>query len=220
MKKKLLIIGGHGSGEIAMSIFEDSNHVNDEWDIKGYLSDIVMPGNNLGKYKVLGKTEEIMKYIKEGYFIHNALYFSVKDKENRVNRFKELKIPLELNATAIHPTAIVSPGVEIGNGVLINQYSLLQVNCSIGDFVHVYSGSLVGHESRVRDYCTIGAHAIIGGRVIVNEGAHIGLNASIREDITVGSYAIVGMSAVVTKNVNNNNTVVGNPAKQISNSNI
>ena len=55
MKKKLLIVGGHGSGEIAISVFEDVNRVTEEWDIVGYLSDIREPGQYLGKHKVIDK---------------------------------------------------------------------------------------------------------------------------------------------------------------------
>jgi len=215
MKKKLLIIGGHGSGEIAMSIFEDLNNVTNEWDIVGYLTDIREPDQNLGGHTVIGSTAEIMNYVNKGYYIHNALYFNAKDKKNRVDWFRELNIPLEANATGVHPTAMVAPGVEIGCGVLVNQYALLQVNCRIENFVHVYSGSLVGHDSQTNNYCTIGAHSIVGGRVILEEGVHVGLNATIREDINVGQYAVIGMSSVVVKDVADFDIVVGNPAKTI-----
>ena len=143
MNKKLLIIGGHGSGEIAMSIFEDINSITKEWDIVGYLSDIKEPGQKLGKHTIIGPTAEIMDYVNKGYYVHNTLFFNAKDKKNRVNRFRELDIPLEANATGVHPTAIITPGVRIGFGVLINQYALLQTNCQIENFVHVYSGSLI-----------------------------------------------------------------------------
>lgn len=215
MKKRLLIVGGHGSGEIAMSIFEDMNVVTNEWDIIGYLTDIRKPGHKLGKHTVIGSTAEIMDYVTKGYYIHNALYFNAKDKKNRVIRFKELDIPLEVNVTGVHPTAMVTPGVEMGYGVLVNQFALLQVNCQIENFVHVYSGSLVGHDSHTQDYCTIGAHSIVGGRVNLKEGVHVGLNSTIREDITVGEYAVIGMSGVVVKNVSDFDIVVGNPAKSI-----
>ena len=215
MKKRLLIIGGHGSGEIAMSIFEDINVITNEWELAGYLTDIREPGQKLGKHTIIGSTAEIMDYINKGYYIHNALYFNAKDKKNRVVRFMELDIPLEANATGVHPTAIVSAGVKMGYGVLVNQYSLLQVNCGIENFVHVYSGSLIGHDSHVKNYCTIGAHSIIGGRVILKEGVHVGLNATIREDITVGQYSILGMSSVVVKDIEDFDIVVGNPAKTI-----
>lgn len=213
MKKRLLIIGGHGSGEIAMSIFEDANRLLDEWNLVGYLSDIKKPGQYLGKHKIIGTTDEIEEFVNKGYYIHNTLFFSVKDKINRVERFRKMKIPLEANATGIHPTAVITPGVEIGCGVLINQYSLAQINCKVENFVHVYSVSLIGHDSHVHHYCTIGAHSIVGGRVVLKEGVHIGLNACIREDIKIGKYAIIGLGSVVINDVEDLSVAVGNPAK-------
>jgi len=218
MKKKLLIVGGIANGEIDMSIFEDINSVSEEWDLVGYLSDIKHPGENIGKHVIVGTTDEIEHYVNQGYYIHNALYFNAKDKENRVNKFKKLNVPLEANATGIHPTAIIAPEVKIGYGVLINQYALAQTGCRIENFVHIYSGSLVGHGSHINNYCTIGAHSIVGGRVILKEGCHIGLNASLREDITIGKYSIIGMGSVVIKDVEDKETVAGNPATVITKS--
>ena len=216
MKKKVLIVGGKGSGQIAMSIFEDSNIISNEWDIEGYLTDILNPGQKLGKHKVIGSTKEVLDYVNKGFYIHNTLYFNAKDKKNRVNRFKKLNIPKEANASCIHPTAIITPDVKIGEGVLINQYALLQVGCDIKNYVHIYSNALVGHDSIVKDYCTIGAHSIIGGRALLSEGVHTGLNCSIREDIKIGQYAIVGMGSVVINDISAFNIVAGNPAKIIN----
>lgn len=215
MKKKLLIVGGIANGEIDMLIFQDINSVTGEWDIAGYLSDIKEPGKYIGKHIIVGTTDEIEYYVSKGYYIHNSLYFNAKDKENRVKRFQKLDIPLEANATGVHPTAIITPDVEIGYGVLINQYALAQIGCKIRNFVHVYAGSLVGHGSLVDDYSTVGAHSIVGGRTVLHEGVHVGLNASIREDITIGKYSIIGMGSVVVKNVGNYEIVAGNPAKVI-----
>jgi len=215
LKKRLLIIGGHGSGEITMSIFEDINVITNEWELVGYLTDIKEPGQKLGKHSVIGSTAEIVDYVNKGYYIHNSLYYNAKDKKNRVDRFMKLNIPLESNATGVHPTAIVSAGVKMGYGVLVNQYALLQVNCLLESFVHVYSGSLVGHDSQIKNYCTIGAHSIIGGRTVLNEGVHVGLNSTIREDIKVGQYSILGMSSVVIKDIEDFDMVAGNPATTI-----
>lgn len=215
MKKKVLIVGGKGSGQIAMSIFEDSNIISNEWDIEGYLTDILKPGEKLGKHKVVGSTKEVLDYVNKGYYVHNALYFNAKDKKNRVDRFKKLNIPKEANASCIHPTATVAADVKIGEGVLINQNVLLQVGCDIKNYVHVYSNSLVGHDAIVNNYCTIAAHSIVGGRALLSEGVHTGLNCSIREDIKIEQYAILGMGSVVINDVDSFSIVAGNPAKII-----
>ena len=56
------------------------------------------------------------------------------------------------------------------------------------------------------------AGVIVGGFDEIGEGAFIGLNAILRNRIKIGSNVIIGMGAVVTKSVEDNLTVIGNPA--------
>jgi len=213
VKKKLVIIGGMGSGEIAISVFEDANQVLDEWDIEGYLNDIKEPGQYLGRHKVIGTTDEILDYVNKGYYIHNALLFNAKDKKNRVDNFITMNIPIEVNATAIHPTAHIMQGTKIGNGVIICPYAVTSFGPEIENFIHVYTQALIGHDSKIKNFSTIAAHSVIGARVVIEEGAHIGLNSTIREDIRIGKYSILGMGSVVVKDVDDFAVVAGNPAK-------
>ena len=50
-------------------------------------------------------------------------------------------------------------------------------------------------------------------KTIVRKGASIGANATILPGVVIGIGAMVGAGAVVTKNVPDHLTVVGNPAK-------
>lgn len=214
-KKKLIIIGGYGSGEIAMSVFHDVNSVTNEWSIEGFLSDVKKPGERLGNHKILGPTEELPYYIEKGYYIHYTLHFNAKKKEERVEKFLEYKIPLELNATAIHPKAFVNPSTKIGYGVLMLPFASTSFGPEIGNFIHIYTNGFVGHDSIVKDFCTIAAHSVIGGRVLLEEGVHVGLNSTIREDLIIGKYAIIGMGSVIVKNINPYEVVGGNPGALI-----
>ncbi|PLX84411.1 MAG: hypothetical protein C0617_07955 [Desulfuromonas sp.] len=215
MKKRLIVVGGHGSGEIAMSVFQEVNSLTNEWIIEGFLNDIVDPGNCLGKYKVIGPTDAILDYVNKGYHIHYTLHFNAKNKEQRVDKFKSLNIPLEANATVVHPRAHIDPSTEIGFGTMICANASTSFGPKIGNFVHVYTNGFVGHDSTVGDYATVAAHSVIGGRIDIDTGAHIGLNSCIREDLRIGKFAIVGMGAVVTKPVEDYAIVAGNPAKVI-----
>ena len=215
MKKKLIIIGAKGSGEIAMTVFQDINSLTGEWDIAGYINDVVNPGEYFGKYKVLGNSESIMDFVNDGYFIHYTYHFNAKNKSDRVKAFQQLNIPLEANATGIHPLAYVNPESKIGVGTLLLPYAATQAASEVKDFIHLYTNSFVGHDSIVENYATVAAHSVIGGRVLVKEGAHIGLNCTVREDITIGKYSIAGMGSVIIRDMEDYVIVAGNPAKKI-----
>jgi len=213
MKKRLLIVGGQGSGEIAMSVFQEVNDISQEWDIVGFLNDIVDPGRRLGKFKVIGPSEAVMDFVRDGYYIHYALHFNAKNKEQRVMKFNQFEIPLEANASAVHPRAYLDPSTKIGFGTLVCAHASTSFGPVIGNFVHIYTNGFIGHNSLINDYSTISAHSVIGGRVIIEEGAHIGLNATIREDIRIGKYSIIGMGSVVVKDVEDYAIYTGSPAR-------
>ncbi len=215
LRKRLLIVGGKGSGEIAMTVFEDLNNITNEWKIEGYLSDVDKPGKFIGNHKIIGSTYEIQDYVNRGYYIHNALFFNTKDKENRIERFGKLNIPLDANATAIHPRAFINRMTTIGKGTLICPFCATSAAVKIGNFVHAYTNCFIGHDTIVNDYVTIAAHSVVGARINLFKGCHIGLNSTLREDINVGEYSIVGIGAVVLKDVEKKSVVVGNPAHYI-----
>ena len=215
MKKRLLIIGGRGSGEITISLFEDINQVSDEWIIEGFLTDIKAKGEFLGKYKIVGSTEEIKDYVDRGYYINCTLHCTTKNKYERIQKFKALNIPLEANATGIHPLAHINPSAKIGRGVVVCQFASTSFAPEIGNFAHLYPHSYIAHDSIIADYSMLTAHSTVGARVKVGEGAHLGLNSCVREDVTIGRYSLIGMGSVVVKDVEDFSIVAGNPAKLI-----
>jgi acetyltransferase EpsM len=214
-KKRLIIVGGKGSGEIAMSVFNAVNKITNEWQIEGFLNDIQKPGEYLGNHKVLGPSESVKDYVDKGYFIHYTYHFNVKNKPDRVRTFKDLNIPIEANATAIHPLAHLDDSTKIGYGCLMLPQASTSFGAVVEDFCHVYTNGFVGHDSILGPYSTLAAHAVIGARVKIQTGSHIGLNSVIREDVSIGKYTIIGIGSVVIKNTEPYSTWAGNPAKNL-----
>ncbi len=215
MKKPLVIVGGRGSAEIAMGVFEAANEAHEEWDLAGYLSDVCRPGEHLGGHPVLGGTDEAGNFAARGFFIHYALHLSAKKKWERVQRFRALNIPHEAQASAVHPRACLHPSTTLGPGVLVCALAGTSVEVHIGGNVHVYGGAFVGHETVVGDLATLAAHAVLGARIAAGEGCHIGLSSAVREDVHLGEYAVVGMGAIVLRDVAPFVIVAGNPAQPI-----
>lgn len=83
----------------------------------------------------------------------------------------------------------------------------------IEDFTKIDALVHIGHDCHLEKNVRITAGSIIGGFAHVGEGVFIGVNASLRNRIEIGEGATIGMGAVVTKDIDANTTVVGNPAR-------
>ncbi len=119
----------------------------------------------------------------------------------------------------IAPTAIVGPEVELGEGAVLCDYTMITASATIGRHFQANIYSYVAHDCVIGDYVTFAPRVCCNGRVHIGDGAYIGTGAVIRpgvpggEPLLIGAGATVGMGAVVTKNVPPGAVVVGNPAK-------
>lgn len=107
--------------------------------------------------------------------------------------------------------------VVIGNNVEVNSCANISCgsagNTTIGDYVKIDSLVHIGHDVTIERNVEIPAGAIVGGFDVLKEGSYVGINATLRNRIVLGKNAFVGMGAVVTKSVDDDLTVVGNPAR-------
>ncbi|MBI3211539.1 MAG: UDP-3-O-(3-hydroxymyristoyl)glucosamine N-acyltransferase [Simkania negevensis] len=80
----------------------------------------------------------------------------------------------------IHPSAVIHESVQIGKGVRIGPFVVVDRNAIIGDRTHILSSSYIGAEVVIGQDCMIypGAmvreRSILGNRVILQPGAVIG----------------------------------------------
>lgn len=118
-------------------------------------------------------------------------------------------------ATAIHPSASVSPNAIVSEGTMILHRAILQTRAIVGKHVILNTGSQVDHDCVLGAFVHIGPGAVLCGSVTVGEGALVGAGAVVTPGINIGNWAIVGAGAVVIENVPDHATVVGSPARII-----
>jgi UDP-3-O-[3-hydroxymyristoyl] glucosamine N-acyltransferase len=108
---------------------------------------------------------------------------------------------------------VIEAGVEIGNCTCIDKAvlgsTILRKNCKIDNLVHIAHGVEIGENALVI------AHAMVAGSVHVGKNSWIAPGALIINQVSVGENTTVGLGAVVIKDVADNQTVVGNPARNI-----
>jgi sugar O-acyltransferase (sialic acid O-acetyltransferase NeuD family) len=111
--------------------------------------------------------------------------------------------------------------VQVGEGAILCPFVTLTSNIRIGQHFHANLYSYVEHDSVIGDYVTFAPGVKCNGNVVVEDHAYIGTGAFIKQGQTgkplvIGRGAVVGMGAVVTKSVPPGVTVVGNPARLLT----
>lgn len=127
----------------------------------------------------------------------------------------------------IHRTSIISPEAELGRGVSVGPYVLINGNVSIGDGAHVDSHTVLGahtaeHYADPASYepapCRIGKNAVIRSHCVVYSGVSIGddfgcgHHVTLREGTRIGDGVRIGTLSDVQPEV-----TIGNHARLHSN---
>ena len=98
---------------------------------------------------------------------------------------------------------MVCAGTVITVDVHIGKHNILNLDCT------------VGHDAVLEDFVTLYPSVNVSGCVNIGTATEIGTGAQIIQEISIGTGTIVGAGAVVIRNIEDEVTAVGNPAKVI-----
>ena len=212
MDKDLLIYGAGGAGRelaFSLSLEKDTKRA---WHVAGFIDDDnSLWGNTINDLPVKGGFE----WLKEnGGNISICLVANPHEKQDLVKSLKSIeaiKFPL-----VIAPGSYVSQYVEWGEGCLVaHAYNYITVNIRFGDFIFINCGNGIGHDVEIGDYTTVYSHIDISGEVRIGSHCVIGSGVTINPGVRIGNNVIVGSGSVVVRDIPDNVTVAGVPAKVI-----
>lgn len=203
--EKLIIIGASGHGKVAADIALKL----DKWKTIAFLDNNLKINECLG-FRVLDKSDNFSKYIDIADF-----FVAIGDNNVRGAIFDKL------TSVNIEPVSLISPDAILGKDVAVNCGSIVMAGAVINSSAKIGKGCIINTNSNVDHDCKIGdfAHVSPGvnlaGNVTVGNFCWLGIGSSIINNVEIGEDSIVGAGAVVIRDIPENCTAVGNPAKVI-----
>ena len=89
------------------------------------------------------------------------------------------------------------------------------VDCTINDHVLIQNSAVIGHDGKIGKYTRVDCNVVCVGGVELKDEVKVHSNAVINHHVIVEKGAIVGALSFVIRKVNENTTVIGNPARKL-----
>lgn len=171
-------------------------------------------GEFIHGYKILGSFDDLFQLdIKDKLFM-----LSMGDMNIRKALSIKIKNKGGILPTIIHPTAIISKFSKISNnGVIIGPNSIVQADVQLYEGVVLRDASLVCHTTTIKEFVFVGPQSLVGANLIIEPLAFIGQKALLISGKAkrIGEGSLIGAGSVVTKSVSPYVKVVGFPGKEI-----
>lgn len=205
MAESFLVFGGGGHAKVVIDALLASG-----WEILGCYDDnpALLGLEIVQGVPVVGGSSSMLADWRKGRKVIVAI------GENRLRRRLSSLWEVEFGVASA-PSVVLGSGVKIGAGTMLLPSATVNIDTFIGSHAILNTSCSVDHDCRIGDYAHLAPGCALGGAVTVGEGAFLGVGVKVIPGIRIGRWSVVGAGAVVTKDLPDNCTAVGVPAKVI-----
>jgi sugar O-acyltransferase (sialic acid O-acetyltransferase NeuD family) len=205
MSDSFFVVGAGGHAKVVIDALISSGcRVKGCFDDNSALSGLeLVPG-----VRVLGNTSLVDRKWKKGSFVIVGI------GDNTVRRRLSLRWEVDYGVAKAQ-SVVLGKGVKIGKGAMLLPSATINIDTVIGNHAILNTSCSVDHDCRIGDYAHIAPGCCLGGGITIGEGAFLGVGTGVIPGIRIGRWSVIGAGAVVTKDLPDNCTAVGVPAKVI-----
>ncbi len=206
--RDLVVIGAGGMAREVLDVVEAINASKDAWRVVGLVAEPAPEESLLRRrgYRFLGNLEKLRD-------LDCDVVIGIGNGSVRSRIDAEVSPWGHRSATLLHPASTVGSDVQVGEGAVLLAGVRITTNIVLGRHVQINQNATVGHDCRLGDYVSLNPLAAVSGNVAIGSETTVGANAVIIEGRRVGRRCMIGAGAVVIRDVEDDQTVVGVPAK-------
>ncbi|AZN42495.1 acetyltransferase [Paenibacillus albus] len=204
----VFIFGSGGHAKVVIDILEKT----EGYCIIGLIDGSKPRGTSAYGYTVVGDEEYITKYEGNAMGVvaigDNWLRSKVVARILKIdNNFKFI--------TAIHPSAVIARGVNIGDGTVVMAGVIINSDTVIGEHCILNTKSAMDHDNTIGDFVTLAPNATTGGNVTIGNYSVLSLSGSIIHAKVIGEHTVIGAGSTVLTDMGSNVVAYGTPARII-----
>lgn len=141
-------------------------------------------------------------------------FIAIGNNTIRKNIYYQLAGQNLFPVNAVHPSAIIDDSVSIaGHGVMVSAQVTINALARVGIGAICNTGCIIEHECEIGEFSHVGPGAVLCGNVKLGDHSFVGAGAVVKEGIKIGKNVMIGAGSVVVKDIPDDVTVVGNPAR-------
>jgi sugar O-acyltransferase (sialic acid O-acetyltransferase NeuD family) len=200
----LVVLGAGGHAKVVISTARAAGY-----SVTGVLDDApTMWGATLLGVPVMGPLSKLREFGQVGAVIA----IGANAARMRISR----EISQVAWVTLVHPRACVDASARLGAGSVVFAGAVVHPDTVIGSHTIINTSASVDHDCRVGDYVHLAPGTHLAGNVCVGNGSFLGIGAVVVPGRRVGERAVIGAGACVLRDVGDDETVVGVPARPMA----
>ena len=207
----IVIVGASGHGKVVADIVEQAGR----FRLAGFLDRDKPAGSEFFGLPVLGAEADLPRLVRELDLA--GMLVAIGDNWTRARVAGELArlAPGLPFAAAVHPSARLARGAEVGPGTVVMAGAVLNSDCRVGAHCIVNTGASLDHDGVMGDFSSLAPGAAVGGNVRIGAYSVVSIGACVAHGRRVGEHAVVGAGAVVLSDVPDLCVAYGAPARKI-----